>query len=165
MIKYLTNLVGLRTLKTALSVTLCIVIANILRLEYPFFVGMTAIFAMGRTMHESFFMSLVRVGGTLIGAATGICMSYISRGNPILIFIGIIFVIVVCNKCNLQAAIPISGIVFLWIMVHVGDASPLFYGMHRVFDSFIGAAVSCSVNLLLPPYHTDTAENEAAVCE
>lgn len=149
----LKKLIGLRTLKTAIAVTLGVVIANLLGLQYPFYVGMTAIIAMERTLQRSVFMGKVRVVGSAIGAATGAVMSYIHRGDPVLIFIGIVFVILVCNKLKLQPAVAISGITFLWIMVHVGDASPIFYGAHRVFDSFVGASVSCLVNLLFLPYY------------
>lgn len=149
----LKRLVGLRTLKTAIAVTLGVVIANLLGLQYPFYVGMTAIIAMERTLQRSVFMGKVRVIGSAIGAAAGAVMSYIHRGDPVLIFVGIVLVILICNKLKLQPAVAISGITFLWIMVHVGDASPIFYGAHRVFDSFVGASVSCLVNLLFLPYY------------
>jgi len=149
----LTSLIGLRTLKTAIAVTLGVLVSGLLGLQYPFFVGMTAIIAMERTLQRSVFMGKVRVVGSAVGATVGVCMTYIHRGHPALIFIGIILIILICNKLNLQPAIPISGIVFLWIMVHVGDASPIYYGFHRTFDSFIGASVSCLVNLLFLPYY------------
>lgn len=147
------QLLGLRTLKTAIAVTLGVVIAQLLGLQYPFYVGMTAIIAMERTLQRSVYMGKIRVVGSAVGAATGAVMSYLHRGSPLLIFLGILLVIVICNKLKLQPAVAISGITFLWIMVHVGDASPLFYGAHRVFDSFVGASVSCLVNLLFLPYY------------
>ena len=103
--------IGLRTIKTAIAVTLCVIIANIFDLEYPFFMGMTAIISMDKTMTNSLKMGRNRVFGTFLGACIGIMLSYIDRGNALLCGVGVIILITLCNFFKLQGAITIGGIV------------------------------------------------------
>ena len=75
--------IGLRTIKTAIAVTICVILANIFDLEYPFFMGMTAIISMDKTMTNSLKMGRNRVFGTFLGACIGILLSYVDRGNAL----------------------------------------------------------------------------------
>lgn len=145
------NILGLRTIKTGLAVTVSVIVAQLLKIEYPFFVAMTAIISMDKTMGNSFKMGRNRIMGTFIGACIGVMLSYISRGNALLCGIGIILLILTCNKLHLQGSITIGGIVMMAIMVHT-DKTPLFYGFHRTFDTMVGASISFIVNALIYPY-------------
>lgn len=143
--------VGLRTLKTGLVVALSVIISELIGLEYPFFVVMTAIISMDKTMVNSLKMGRNRVFGTFLGACIGIGLSYLDRGNPLLCGIGIIILIQICNHLKLQGAITIGGIVMTAIMVHT-DKTPLYYGFHRTLDTLVGAAISFIVNMTVFPY-------------
>lgn len=145
------KILGLRTIKTGVALALAIFVAQILEIEYPFFVGMTAIISMDKTMTNSLKMGRNRVVGTFLGACIGVLLSYVDRGNPLLCGIGIMMLILICNKLRLQGSITIGGIVMIAIMVHT-DKTPLFYGFHRTFDTLIGALVSLFVNIVLFPY-------------
>lgn len=145
--------IGLRTIKTGISVCLSVIVSNMLKLEYPFFVCMTAIVSMDKTAKLSLKMGRNRVFGTLCGASLGLLFNYIDAGNPFLCGLGIILLILFLNKLNMQGAIGISGIVFSAMMVHLGDKSPLLYGIHRTLDSFVGASITCLVNLMILPYY------------
>lgn len=150
---HLKQLVGLRTIKTGIAVFLAVIIAKIGPFEYPFFMGMTAIIAMDKTMSKSIIMGRNRVLGTLLGAIIGVLLSYVDRGNALLCGIGIIILILLCNKFNLQGSITIGGIVMLAIMVHT-DKTPIFYGFHRTLDTLIGASIAFIVNAMVFPYFT-----------
>lgn len=145
------KILGLRTIKTGVALTLAIFVAQLLEIEYPFFVGMTAIISMDKTMTNSLKMGRNRVVGTFLGACIGVLLSYVDRGNPLLCGIGIMILILICNYLRLQGSITIGGIVMIAIMVHT-DKTPLFYGFHRTFDTLIGALVSLFVNIVLFPY-------------
>ena len=134
---HLKQLIGLRTIKTGIAVFLAVIVAKIAHFEYPFFMGMTAIIAMDKTMSKSLIMGRNRVLGTLFGAIIGVLLSYIDRGNALLCGIGIILLILICNRLKLQGSITIGGIVMLAIMVHT-DKTPIFYGFHRTLDTLIG---------------------------
>ncbi|MDD6468271.1 MAG: aromatic acid exporter family protein [Erysipelotrichaceae bacterium] len=144
--------IGLRTIKTGIAVTLSLWVSMLLRLEYPFFVAMTAIISMDKTAMNSMKMGKNRIAGTFIGAIVGILLSYIDRGNPILCGLGIILMIVICNSLKLKGSISIGGIVLLAIMVHT-DKTPLFYGFNRTLDTIIGAGIALLVNCTIFPYY------------
>lgn len=147
------NLIGLRTLKTAIAVTLSIVIARLFGFEYPFFVAMTALISMDKTMGDSIKTGRNRIMGTFFGALIGISLSYIDRGNALLCGLGMIILIELCNIFNLKGSITIGGIVMIAIMVHT-DKTPIFYGFHRTLDTLIGASLSFIVNATVFPYST-----------
>lgn len=130
---------------------LSILVGQLLQVEYPFFIAMTAIISMDKTMGNSFKMGRNRVLGTLIGASLGVLLAYIDQGNAFLCGLGILLLIPICNKLHLQGSITIGGIVMLAIMIHT-DKSPLFYGFHRTLDTFIGATLSFIVNISIFPY-------------
>jgi len=48
--------IGLRTIKTAIAVSVSIILSNLLNLEFPYFVAMTAIISMDRTARLSISM-------------------------------------------------------------------------------------------------------------
>lgn len=156
------KILGLRTIKTGVALALAILVAQILEIEYPFFVGMTAIISMDKTMTNSLKMGRNRVVGTFLGACIGVMLSYVDRGNALLCGVGIMMLILVCNKLRLQGSITIGGIVMIAIMVHT-DKTPLFYGFHRTFDTLIGALVSLFVNIVLFPYANDKRLNNIIV--
>lgn len=145
--------IGLRTVKTAIAVTLSVILAKIFNFQYPFFIGMTAIISMDKTMTNSLKMGRNRVFGTFLGACIGIALSSIDRGNALLCGLGVIILIQVCNYLKLQGAITIGGIVMIAIMVHT-DKTPLYYGFYRTMDTLIGASISFIVNMTIFPYST-----------
>ncbi|MBQ9840054.1 MAG: FUSC family protein [Erysipelotrichaceae bacterium] len=144
--------IGLRTIKTGIAVTLSILVSNILRLEYPFFVAMTSIISMDKTAMNSMKMGRNRIMGTFIGAIVGILLAYVDRGNPFLCGIGIIIMILICNALKLNGSIAIGGIVLLAIMIHT-DKTPIFYGYNRLLDTIVGAGVALFVNCTFFPYY------------
>lgn len=161
-IENMKNILGLRTIKTAIAVVLSIYIGQLLKVEYPFFIAMTAVISMDKTMGNSFKMGRNRVLGTLMGACIGVCLSYIDRGNALLCGVGSILLILLCNQLELQGSITIGCIVMLAILVHT-DKTPLFYGFHRTFDTFLGAGLSFGVNLLISPYANSKRLDEMVI--
>ncbi len=145
--------IGLRTVKTAIAVTLSVILAKIFNFQYPFFMGMTAIISMDKTMTNSLKMGRNRVFGTFLGACIGIGLSFIDRGNALLCGVGVIILIQICNYLKLQGAITIGGIVMIAIMVHT-DKTPMYYGFYRTMDTLIGASISFIVNMTIFPYST-----------
>ena len=144
--------IGLRTIKTALAVTISILLSNLLHLKYPYFVAITSIISMDKTARLSIDMGQNRVIGTFIGAIIGIIFAYIDRGNPFLTGLGILIIILFSNRLNLPGTITIGGFVCVEIMVHIPlQVSPLFFGYHRTLDSLLGALIAFIINLSVMP--------------
>ena len=144
--------IGLRTLKTGLAVTLSILVANALDLQYPFYAAIAAIISMDVTAINSVKMGRNRLLGTFIGAVVGTVLSYIDRGNPFLCGLGVIIATTLCNTFKLKGSVTISGVVLCAIMVLI-DKSPIFYTTNRIFDTLVGVCIAVLVNCLIFPYN------------
>ena len=114
-------MVGMRNIKTAISVMLCIIISNILNLNNPLFVIIGAIVSMQGSINESFQNGINRILGTIFGAIIGIVFFHISHQNILLIGLGTVFIIYVNNRLNWNKSIVISLIVFCSIMLNTDE--------------------------------------------
>lgn len=143
--------IGLRNLKTALAVFICMIISKVLKLEYPFFVVIAAIISMENSVTNSFKAGKNRMLGTLIGAVIGLICALIRPGSALLCGIGMVGVIYCCNFLKWRKPIPIAGIVFIAVMVSIKGKNPFFYSINRMFDTLIGIVVAVAVNYLVFP--------------
>lgn len=143
--------ISLRNLKTSLAVFICVVISQLFKLEYPFFVVVAAIISMENSLMNSFKAGRNRMLGTLIGAGIGLFCALIRPGSALLCGIGMILVIFLCNFLKWRKPIPIAGIVFIAVMVSLNGKSPIQYSINRIIDTFIGIVVAVGVNYLVFP--------------
>lgn len=146
--------IGMRYIKTALAVTLCILIAKALRVEYPFFSAIAAIIAMESTVTAGFIAGRNRMLGTLVGAATGLLFVQLLPENALLSGIGVMFIIYVCTRMEWNNSIAIATIVFLAIMLNLQGHDPLLYSLNRIQDTLLGVTVALGVNVLVFPPDT-----------
>ncbi|QZY54159.1 FUSC family protein [Crassaminicella profunda] len=144
--------IGMRNIKTALAVSLCVLISELLKLEYPFYAAIAAIISMGNSITNSFKVGKNRMMGTSVGAFIGLMFASIQPNNVLLCGLGIIVVIYICNLLKWNKSITIAGIVFMAIMVNLDGQSPIRYSVNRIIDTFIGISVALVVNYLFFPY-------------
>lgn len=142
--------IGMRTIKTSIAVTLSISLGYILGLNSPFFAGVAAIIAMQGNLVDSYKMGKNRILGTVLGATVGLLGSLIFVGNPLLIGIGIIIIIQICNKLGWSKSISIATIVFISIMMNV-EGEKIYYSLNRVLDTMVGIVVAVVVNFIISP--------------
>lgn len=145
--------IGMRTIKTAISVFLCIIITRLVKLDNAFYAAIAAIISMESSITNSFKVGKNRMMGTIAGAAIGLVFALIQPGSAILCFLGIIVLISVCNMLNWNKAIPIAGVVFMAVMVNLNGKNPFLYSTNRIIDTFIGIAVALAVNYLIFPHN------------
>jgi len=150
--------VGMRTIKTAIAIVVCLFIyqagysLGIANHSDTILACVAAIVSMRETMEGSRSIGIQRLLGTIIGAGVGIAYSYLFFfvGNIYLqmfvIATGIIGVIVICNKFKLADAIVIACMVYLFIAVQKGEIDPLVHGITRFIDTLIGLGISILVN-------------------
>ncbi len=144
--------IGMRTIKTALAVSLTIFIAQVINLKSPFFAGIAAIIAMQSSVSESFSMAKNRMLSTILGAIIALLFSLIAPENPFFIAIGIIIIIYLCNIFNWKKSIQLSTMVFLSIILNYEEGSRVNYALYRTLDTFIGLVIGTLINyFLLPP--------------
>lgn len=141
----------MRTLKTAISVFICILVTRLLGIEYPFYSCIAAVISMQGSVSSSFHAGKNRMLGTFVGAVTGLVFAIIAPGNIFLIGIGIIIVISICSHLKWNKSVGISCIVFLAIMTNLNGKVPFVYSSSRLIETFIGIVISVAVNYALCP--------------
>ena len=154
--------VGLRTFKSGLAVFLCLLLIP----NEPFFSCLTAVICLGDTVTNSVRTGINRGVGTIIGAFSGLLFLFRFVENHIsntyiskliiymLIGLGIIIMISLCNKIKRPGAINITCIAFLGVTTAHAYSDPIYYALNRSFETILGIIISILVNTLInPPPH------------
>jgi uncharacterized membrane protein YgaE (UPF0421/DUF939 family) len=136
-----------RALRGSISIFFCILISNIFKLKYPFFVCIPSIMLM--TSFKVIKSGENRILGTIIGAIMGTVLIYLGPMNSLASAIGIIIIIFASNFIKWEASASIAGLIFISIMVGVKGDNPLMYSIYRTFDTFIGIVITIIVNELM----------------
>ena len=155
--------IGFRTIKTGLSIFLCLLAYMILEplgftgKSDAFLACITAIICMKDSVDESLHTGGFRLVGTFIGAVCGMAYIYVATAihqpiaDMILMSLCIILVITICNLLNSQEAIIICCVVFLFVAMGQSDAEigPIVHSAKRFADTAIGLVISFLVNRFL----------------
>lgn len=156
--------IGLRTLKTALAVFICLCLAP----KDPFFAAITSIFCIQNTHDDSIQVALTRTLGTILGGVFGLIFLCLCRyirtfslPDPIIavmvditICVGIVLTIYCINLLKRPAWIPIGCVVFLAVTTANADKAPLYYTFVRCSETIGGMIIGLLVNrFVLPPKH------------
>lgn len=149
---------GLRNIKTAISVVICIVIFQVFKREDPFFACISAVICMQDTIDNSLSMGKDRLIGTLLGGALGTLfiqvLSFfpnISHPNAIIIGVGVVISIYICTVLHKPGSVSICCIVFIGIMIHYTGSESYEYSIMRTIDTTVGIAVAILVNKYINP--------------
>ncbi|TGE33865.1 aromatic acid exporter family protein [Desulfosporosinus sp. Sb-LF] len=150
---------GWRIVKTGIAVCLCVLIAHLLHLEYPFYSAIAAVIALQATLADSFKQGVNRLKGTLVGAAFGYLFALVAINNPLWIGLGVVVTFVVLNHMRWNEAMNIASIVFIAITLNI-EGDPLNYAFNRLADTALGILIAFLVNwLVFPPKYKDEVEN------
>lgn len=149
--------IGMRIIKTVVAVFLCGLFAYI-RNESAFFSMIAALACIQNTTTETIKSSVERMIGTLIGGVTGIMVVYAMNDLGVihldllrylvvaLLLIPIIEISLIVKK---PGCASMACMVFMCLVVDPGD-KPAVYSIQRLFETFVGAALACGINILLP---------------
>lgn len=138
--------IDMLSIKTAISVFLCVVLFKFLHRPYPFYACIAAISCMRDTSCNSYSAGKSRVIGTCIGAAIGLMFFIFLKPTAIYCGIGIVIVIYLCNLFKKNSSIVISCIVFIAIMTNLKDMPSDTYAINRIIDTTIGVIIAVLVN-------------------
>lgn len=152
--------IGMRNVKTALSVLICILLFQLFKMGSPFYAAIAAIISMQSSVADSFKTGKYRMLGTFLGALVGLIFALIGHGSPILISLGIMIIIYISNLLKWNKSISIAGVVFISIMINMNGGSPFAYSFNRLVDTLIGITVAVLVNYFIsPPINIDKIVN------
>jgi uncharacterized membrane protein YgaE (UPF0421/DUF939 family) len=154
-------MIGMRTVKTALSVLLCMVAYHLVEpfgftTKFDAFLACTAtVICMQDSLEKSFKSGRNRMAGTGIGALLGMIFLYIDMffNNDYLIIamiaLGVIVLITTCNLLRLSDSIVIGCVVFLIIALEQTVSTPFISSVQRLLDTAVGVTVAITVNHLI----------------
>ncbi len=142
---------GLRTMKTVLTVMISAAIMRYVLHDTPFFACIGAVVAMERTIQDSYRAALIRNLGTLVGGLLGILFANLT-GNVVLLALGVIPIILIQNALNKQQSIIPACVVYFAVVYTNTVDTALSYGLRRIGETFLGTVVAIVVNrAVFPP--------------
>lgn len=150
--------VGARNLKTALAVTLCIGLFELIHREYPFYACIAAVICMKDTVENSYKMGKSRMIGTITGGLVGLTLTFLALNLRLIKFpgiitgIGIVVTIYLLNAFNKKGSVSIACIVLIAIMTNLHGKAPYAYAIDRIIDTFIGIIIALLINKYIYKY-------------
>lgn len=157
---------GLRTLKTGLSVFLCILVFHIFQRQSPMIACLSAVFALRQDVSTSVSFGVSRIVGNLIGGSFGLIYFLMIKRidgsfylELIVIPLLVILLIVVADAFGMNAGIIGATATLLMIIFTVPETQSFGYALERVLDTVIGTTIALTVNHLIKPNHNQESEN------
>ncbi len=95
---------------------------------------------------ETIKFGINRIIGSTIGAIIGVVFATIRSQNTLLVGLGVILIIYICNYLKWDSTTSIACLVFVSIIVGIRGTSAFQYSIHRLIDTFIGIAITTIVN-------------------
>ena len=149
---------GLRTLKTALSVTLSILFVRFFSSENDamFYAALGGLVAMDTTFRRSLRQGLTQFLGVLLGTAVGYFTHALLPTIPFWsVGLGVLLLILLCNGFKISYSITLSCIVFLSACSY-GSNNLLHDAYVRIVYTALGLSVALIINISIRPYNNKT---------
>lgn len=153
-------MIGMRTFKSALAVSLCMLFYNLFLPNAlylgPFYGSIAAVISIQPTTTKTKYIAVNRVIGTVIGGLySAILYSlFLQLGIETLdflfVFVGVIITIVTCNKFGFNSGISTGCIVLIGAFTLDFPTSPLLHAIERTIDTSVGVVIAYLVNRYLP---------------
>ncbi|MEG0599716.1 MAG: aromatic acid exporter family protein [Vagococcus sp.] len=149
--------IGMRNIKTGLSVFVCILISFIFNRDTYVVSSITAVFTLREDMYNTLRFGRHRVVGNVLGALFSVVAIFIFKtfGDGKMVQLITIPLLIVALIWVLSSTKNYEGTVggcatLLTILFMIPDNQSYSYALARVVDSFIGMFVAFGINHLLP---------------
>lgn len=146
---------GMRTIKTVITVVICLIIARLFNLKYPFYAAVAGVICTQNTVHDSIKVAKNRVIGTMIGSVLGILFVYMFSYNPWTSGVGILLLLYFLKIIKLEESYIVACVVYLATFIP-GHGPAVAYGVERTIATILGILTAVAVNLIFsPPEYAD----------
>lgn len=142
---------GMRTVKTGLAVLVSSFLATVIPGTDAFNITFASVICIETSMVSSLKAGFNRVIGTFMGAVSALAMLYLPLSNPVRMSVGVMLVIIMCNRLGIKRSIGISASVVILIIAGRRDVTPLEYTMRRILDTLMGIGIATFINLTIAP--------------
>lgn len=158
--------IGLRNIKTAFAVFICIIIFQYFSNHSPFYACIAAVICMKDTVESTMSMGKNRLIGTMLGGILGVItigilllIPFLQNITPLITAIGVTIAIYCCTIINKPGAVTICCIVFIGIMLNYNGPESYSYAIGRSLDTSIGIIIAILINKYInPPNKKETKE-------
>lgn len=151
--------IGMRIIKTVVAVFLCGLLA-FFRSASGFYSMIAAVVCIQNSAGKTIESSVNRMIGTLLGGIMGVLVVYsldtlgvlyIELLRYAVLSVMLIPIIKLCLTIKKPGCAAMACIVFLCVTVNhsVGD-TPAIYSIDRLFETMVGVALACAIDILLP---------------
>ncbi|KAB5911782.1 hypothetical protein GA614_11370 [Bifidobacterium adolescentis] len=159
---------GMRTIKSALAVFLCILFFHVTDRGLPMIAALSAVFSLRQDLTTTVSFGRSRIIGNSIGGFLGIIYflvkNYFHSDFLVELFllpILVVIVIVVSDGINNNSGIISAIATLLLITLSVPQGESSLYAIQRVLDTFIGTFIAIGINFFLRPPETEKKEELA----
>ena len=149
--------IGMRNIKTALSVFVCVVVFSLMGPDFnPLFASIAAVIAMGPSIEDSVETGWNRILGTLVGGIVGFLGIFICNLIPfaqiymILVPIGVVGIIYLFNHTHRSGAIVIGCVMYISVMItYPQQLGSYLIAVIRLLETGFGIIVAVLINGLI----------------
>lgn len=159
---------GMRTIKSALAVFLCILFFHVTNRGLPMIAALSAVFSLRQDLTTTVSFGLSRIIGNTIGGFLGIFYFLVKHyfHNDFLVELFllpvlVIIVIVISDGFNNNSGIISAVSTLLLIALSVPQGESTLYAIQRVLDTFIGTFIAIGINFFLRPPELEKKEELA----
>ena len=156
---------GMRTIKSALAVFLCILFFHVTDRGLPMIAALSAVFSLRQDLTTTVSFGRSRIIGNSIGGFLGIIYflvkNYFHNDFLVELFllpVLVVIVIVVSDGINKNSGIISAIATLLLIALSVPQGESSLYAIQRVLDTFIGTFIAIGINFFLRPPETEKKE-------
>lgn len=156
---------GMRTIKSALAVFLCILFFHVTDRGLPMIAALSAVFSLRQDLTTTVSFGRSRIIGNSIGGFLGIIYflvkNYFHNDFLVELFllpVLVVIVIVVSDGINNNSGIISAIATLLLIALSVPQGESFLYAIQRVLDTFIGTFIAIGINFFLRPPETEKKE-------
>lgn len=156
---------GMRTIKSALAVFLCILFFHVTDRGLPMIAALSAVFSLRQDLTTTVSFGRSRIIGNSIGGFLGIIYFLVKNYfhndflmELFLLPVLVVIVIVVSDGINNNSGIISAIATLLLIALSVPQGESSLYAIQRVLDTFIGTFIAIGINFFLRPPETEKKE-------
>lgn len=145
--------IGMRTVKTALSVIIAMALVELYGATESrlIFAMLGAMAAVQPTFKESWESCLTQIVGVLFGAFIGVALRHLPLPGLVSGGLGVALVITLYNTFGIRFSPGLPCLITVMLCV-TPDIQAMQYALGRIWDTTIGLAVGMAVNMLVFPY-------------
>lgn len=152
---------GMRSVKTALSATLCAILYVLIGRNATF-ACIGAVFGMESDRSDRPWRTGGnRLIGTVLGGFLGMGLFYLQQQVPgklfqiLLLSAGVLLLIYISQLLGCHGAIQGGAVVFYIVMLNTPQDQYVTYALNRMLDTAVGVGMSVLINVLLPARKAD----------